>query len=97
MLKYMNREIFHRQLIFTKCFFCLTQTPPPITRCFCSELHTSFMDMNMDFADLPGQRCVFFDVPEFSFREQFPLKSTHLHLKIYGEQINVSTEILIKG
>lgn len=48
-------------------------------------------------ADLPGQTYVFFDVLEFSLREQFPLKSTHLHLEINGEQINVSTEIPING
>lgn len=62
--------------------------------------YVHFTDMNMtslDLEDLPHQRYVFFDVPEFSFREQFPLKSTHLHLIIHGEQINVSREIVMKG
>lgn len=59
--------------------------------------HTSFVDLSMDFADLPGKTCVFLDVPEFSFREQFPLKNTHLHCKIDREEIKVSTDILIKG
>lgn len=39
---------------------------------------------------------LFLEVPQFSFKDQFPLKSTHLHLKPHREEIKVSTEILIK-
>lgn len=76
-------SIHHKMLLFSLVEMCM-----------------SFMDMSMTsrgLADLPGQTYVFFDVLEFSLREQFPLKSTHLHLEINGEQINVSTEIPING
>lgn len=103
MLKTTNREFFHGQPIFTKYFSCLRHTPPSITRYFRSDLwqctwvlwtwawYLWTLQIYLVFV------YVFFDVPKFSFKEQFPLKSTHLHLKIYGEQINFKTEILIKG